>query len=75
MTPEIQKLINILQTSEIIYHLIPSIRRITLLETLYLCPNNENAYNIFLENLSTSPYIPENSKNKLADLVLRNELN
>ena len=75
MTPEIQKLINILQTSETLHQLIPSIRRITLLETLYLCPTNENAYNIFLENLSTSPYIPENNKNKLADLVLKNELN
>lgn len=75
MTIEIKKLIHILYTSEKLFFLIPYVRRITLIETLLLCSKNEEAYNIFLDNLSTSPFIPENEKNKLADLVFSNQFN
>lgn len=75
MTEQIQQLINIMSTSVVLYRLIPYVRRITLIETLRTTENIEQAYNIFLENLSTSPYIPENQKNELADMVFRQDLN
>ena len=75
MTEQIQQLINIMSTSVVLYRLIPYVRRITLIETLRTTENIEQAYNIFLENLSTSPYTPENQKNELADMVFRQDLN
>ena len=75
MNEEIQQLTNIMSSSVVLYRLIPYVRRITLMETLRATQNIEQAYNILLENLSTSPYIPENQKNELAEMVFRQDLN
>ena len=68
------KLITILNTSNLLTRLLPYVRKITLVETLKSADNLEQAYHIFLENLSSSPYLPTEDKHNIADLVLRKEL-
>ena len=68
------KLITILNTSNLLTRLLPHVRKITLVETLKSANNLEQSYHIFLENLSSSPYLPNDEKNNIADLVLMKEL-
>ena len=69
LSTEVKQLINILYTSNVLHNLLPYVRKITLIETLYAISSIEQVNNIFLENLSTSRYIPQDHKDTLAELV------
>jgi len=73
-TIEINDLIYIMSTSVVLYNLLPYVRRIALIETLRATTNTDQANHIFLENLSTSPYVPEEQRNELAELVYTHDL-
>lgn len=68
----ITNFINILETSSLLKNSIPKVRRLCLIQTLWFCKNNEMAISIFLENLTSSPYIKNEDKNRLANMVINN---
>lgn len=68
--PLIVLLMEILQTSSLLRSVIPSVRQMALLETLRMCPTAEAAKQMVIENMAGSPYIPDELKMKLVDLVL-----
>lgn len=65
----IENLIFILKTSKVLRIKLPHVRRLALLETIKKATDIEQVINIFLENLSTSPYIENDDKTNLAELV------
>ena len=66
----ISMLSNILTTSRVLCVSLPDVRRLALRETLRASSSNERAIAIMLENLQSSPFIPESQKDELANLVL-----
>ena len=69
----INNVIKILVTSKTLKDAIPYVRRLALLETILQTNNIEFANNVFLENLLSSPYIPDEHKNNLAELVFSSQ--
>lgn len=65
----------ILSTSSLLTLAIPHVRQLALLETLRRCPTYEAAKQICLENIAGSPYIPDEQKNGIVELVLFEQLN
>eukprot|EP00746_Dinoflagellata_sp_MGD_P000166 gnl/MRDRNA2_/MRDRNA2_100293_c0_seq1.p1 gnl/MRDRNA2_/MRDRNA2_100293_c0~~gnl/MRDRNA2_/MRDRNA2_100293_c0_seq1.p1 ORF type:complete len:305 (+),score=38.08 gnl/MRDRNA2_/MRDRNA2_100293_c0_seq1:87-1001(+) len=68
--PHILMLMEMLQTSSILRSVIPSVRQMALFESLRMCSTFEAAKQLVIENMAGSPYIPDELKNKLVDLVL-----
>jgi hypothetical protein len=61
--------LGMLRTSKMLAHALPDVRRLALMMTLAKADSSEDARHVLLENLCSSPYIPEASKNDLAELV------
>ena len=68
MTQNDNSLIILLKTSTYLLTVIPFVRRVALEETLRN-RNYDNGIQIFLENISDSPYIPNSQKQQFANLV------
>ena len=64
------ELLHILESSRLLSQTLPSIRKYALAETLRASKDDATASNIFFENLSTSPYISDEQKSVIANLVL-----
>ena len=70
MDGNIDHFVKILESSNYLNTKIPYVRKLSLIETLKSVSNTDQANNIFLENLCTSPYIQDEHKYNFADLVL-----
>ena len=69
-SPLANDLLNILETSRILKQKLPTIRQYALTETLRASKDDATASDIFFENLSTSPYIPDDQKSVIANYML-----
>lgn len=67
---EIVLFMEMLRTSSVLQSAIPYVRQLALFETLRRCQTPEAAKQMVLENMAGSPYIPDDKKNKLCELVL-----
>lgn len=63
-------LMELLRTSALLQRVLPDLRRSALYETLRRCESYEAAKQIALENMAGSPYVPDDQKNILGELVL-----
>lgn len=66
----IASLIELLSTSSLLRSAIPYVRQLALVETLRRCETWEVAKQICIENMAGSPYVPDEQKNRLVELVL-----
>ena len=63
------QLLNVLASSALLQSQLPEVRRLALAETVR-ASTDEVALQVLLENLSTSPFIAEQQRNLLAELVI-----
>lgn len=59
-----------LHSSLLLQRALPRVRKVALTETLKRCQSYDVAKQMLVENLAGSPYIPDDKKNELAELVL-----
>lgn len=67
-----QQLICILESSQFLQGILPPVRIYALRETLRFA-DDDKAVDVLLENVSTSPHIPHDKKEPLANLVLERD--
>jgi len=66
-------IIQILEQSTLLHTLLPRCRRLALIETIRGTPTLEFALEILTDNLSSSPYIPHASKDRIANLAFNGQ--
>ena len=64
-----ETLLDVLDSSAVLQSVLPKVRRLAITETIHLA-TDQVAVQVLLENLFTSPFIPEGQKDVLAELVL-----
>jgi len=71
----VSRLLNILITSRLLRGALPDVRRRVLAETVRAAATVEAAFDILLENVASSPYLPQESKDPLAELAMTHQFN
>jgi hypothetical protein len=67
--PVVATLLGLMGSSRLL-NALPEVRKRALMETLRAAQTEENVVQILLDNVSTSPFIPQEQKDTLAEMVL-----
>lgn len=65
--------LEIIETSSVLQSALPEVRMLALCETVRYAQSEEMAKEIILENLATSPYIPNERKDPIAELIFTDQ--
>jgi len=74
LAPDVAMFLGLLQSSALLQQALPKVRSQALMHALSATSTVEQAQHILLENLVGSPYIPDETKNGLAEMALSGKM-